>query len=114
MQVIFEAREADAAKLREVAERRLHFVLRRLRWLVPQARIRLVDVNGPRGGVDKRCQVELHTDGGGTVVVTAVARHWREALDQAVARAGRALLRGWQRGLQRSRRRTAPALSPDY
>ena len=110
MQVIFEAREADAAEWRGLAERRLHFVLRRLRWLVPQARIQLKDVNGPRGGVDKRCQVELRTDGAGTVVVTAVARHWRDAVDQAVSRAGRALLRGWKRGLQRSRRRAVPAL----
>ena len=108
MQVIFEAREAEAAALRELPERRLHFVLRRLRWLVPQARIRMADNNGPRGGVDKRCQVELRTEGGGTVVVTAVARHWRDALDQALARAGRALLRGWQR----SRRRAAPAPLP--
>ena len=108
MQVIFEAREAEAAALRELAERRLHFVLRRLRWLVPQARIRMADINGPRGGVDKRCQVELRTEGGGTVVVTAVARHWRDALAQALARAGRALLRGWQR----SRRRAAPAPLP--
>jgi uncharacterized protein YndB with AHSA1/START domain len=106
MQVIFEAREAEAAALRDLAERRLHFVLRRLRWLVPQARIRMADINGPRGGVDKRCQVELRTEGGGTVVVTAVARHWRDALDQALARAGRALLRGWQR----SRRHAAPPL----
>jgi hypothetical protein len=104
MQVIFETREADAALLRAVAEKRLQFVLRRLHWLVPQARIRLVDVNGPRGGVDKRCQVELRTDGGGTVVVTAVARQWRDALDQALARAGRALLRTWRRS-----RRQAPA-----
>lgn len=97
MQVVFETRERDAAPWRPLAERRLRFVMRRLRWLVPQARIRLSDINGPRGGVDKRCQVELHTAGLGTVVVTAVARHWREALDRALGRAAQALLRTWRR-----------------
>ena len=52
MQLIFETRDPQAARWREMAERRLRFVIRRLQWLVPQARIRLSDLNGPRGGVD--------------------------------------------------------------
>ena len=97
MQVQFDIREPDSPVLRRLAERRLRFVTRRLRWLVPQARIQLIDINGPRGGVDKRCQVELRTSGAGTIVVTAVARHWHEALDRALGRASRALLRAWRR-----------------
>jgi hypothetical protein len=100
MQVQFEIRDPEAARWRRLAERRLRFVTRRLQWLVPSARIRLSDLNGPRGGVDKRCQVELHTAGAGTVVVTAVASHWPAALDRALARAGRALLRAWRRARQ--------------
>ncbi|MCP5284973.1 MAG: HPF/RaiA family ribosome-associated protein [Burkholderiaceae bacterium] len=100
MQLIFETRDPQAARWRDMAERRLRFVIRRLQWLVPQARIRLSDVNGPRGGVDKRCQVELHAAGAGTVVVTAVATHWPAALDRALARAGRALLRALRRARQ--------------
>ena len=69
MQVLFKSRDPQATRLRGVAERRLRFVLRRLTWLVPQAEVRLSDVNGPRGGIDKRCQVELKTDGAGSVVV---------------------------------------------
>jgi hypothetical protein len=62
------------------------------------------DVNGPRGGVDKRCQVELRTDGAGSVVVTALARDWRMALYKALARAAaRFVIRLWRRG-QDSRR----------
>ena len=56
------------------------------------------DVNGPRGGVDKRCQVELRTDGAGSVVVTSVSHDWRTALDNALARAARFLMRMWRRG----------------
>ena len=55
-------------------------------WLVPRARVQLFDVNGPRGGVDKQCRVELKTANAGTVVVTAMARDWHEALDTALAR----------------------------
>lgn len=97
MHIIFESPDPAAAALRGLALSRTRFAMRRLRWLVPQARVRMVDVNGPRGGVDKRCQIELHTDGVGRVVVTAQARHWREALDQALARAARSLLRAWRR-----------------
>ena len=93
MQVFFESRDPDAAPLRELAVRRAQFVMRRLAWLVPRAQVRLSDVNGPRGGVDKRCQVELKTDGAGSVVITAVARDWRTALDTALARAARVLTR---------------------
>lgn len=97
MKVLFQSRHPDATALRELTERRVRFVLRRLGWLVPRAEVQMSDVNGPRGGVDKRCQVELRTDGGGSVVVASVARDWRTALDAALARASRYLLRLWRR-----------------
>jgi hypothetical protein len=81
-----------------MTERRVRFVLRRLGWLVPRAEVQMSDVNGPRGGIDKRCQVELRTDGAGSVVVASVASDWRTALDNALARAARFLLRLWRRG----------------
>ena len=97
MKVLFRARDPRATELRELTERRVRFVLRRLGWLVPRAEVHLSDVNGGRGGIDKRCQVELKTDGAGSVVVTSVAREWRTALDNALARAARALMRLWRR-----------------
>ncbi len=98
MQVLFKSRHPHATELRDLAERRVRFVLRRLGWLVPRAEVQLSDVNGPRGGVDKRCQVELRTDGAGSVVVVSVASDWRTALDEALGRAARALTRLWRRG----------------
>ncbi|MGM9513609.1 HPF/RaiA family ribosome-associated protein [Roseateles sp. DB2] len=97
MQVLFKSRHPQATELRELAERRVRFVLRRLGWLVPRAEVQMSDVNGPRGGIDKRCQVELRTDGAGSVVVASVASDWRTALDQALARAARFLMRLWRR-----------------
>ena len=105
MQVLFESRAPDAAPLRELAERRVRFVMRRLSWLVPRARVQLSDVNGPRGGLDKRCQIELKTETAGTVVITAIDRDWRSALESALTRASRTLARTWQRTHQRPRHR---------
>ena len=100
MQVIFESRDPQGAELRDQAVTRLKFVMRRLSSRVPRAKLLLSDINGPRGGVDKRCQLELTTDGTGTVVITSVARDWRSAIDQTLARAGRVVQRTWQRGRQ--------------
>jgi ribosome-associated translation inhibitor RaiA len=102
MQILIESPrtpEADtnAAQWRAVAERRLRFVMRRLRVALLQAHVRLEDVNGPRGGVDQRCQVHLTTDGHGTVVVHATRRHAVQALDAALKRAAHALVRLWQK-----------------
>ena len=98
MQVVFESRDPEGARLRELAVQRARFVMRRLAWLVPRAKVQLSDVNGPRGGVDKRCQVELRTDGTGSVVVASVANNWRTALDNALTRAARFLMRQLRRG----------------
>ena len=94
MQILFKSRHPEAAVMREVVERRVRFVLRRLSALVPRVDVKLVDVNGPRGGIDKRCQIELRTDGAGPVVVSSVAKDWRTALDGALARAVHAI---WSR-----------------
>jgi hypothetical protein len=114
MQVLFEARHPEARPLRELSEQRVRVVMRRLNWLLPRVKVRLTDVNGPRGGVDKRCQIELETDSAGKVVIAATARDWRSALDQALGRAARVLMRVWrrrQRPLPSSRHRPHPSLS---
>ena len=98
MQVLFKSRHPQANELRDLTERRVRFALRRLGWLVPRAEVQMSDVNGPRGGVDKRCQVELKTDGAGSVIVASVAKNWRTALDNALTRAARFLMRRWRRG----------------
>jgi hypothetical protein len=97
MQVHIESRDPQALPLRELVQRRVRFVMRRLAWLVPQATVQLSDINGPRGGIDKRCRVALQPIGMERVVITSVASDWRHALDQALARAARALLRQWRR-----------------
>lgn len=107
MQVIFESRDADGARMRDMSVERVRFALRRLNTWVPRARVQFSDVNGPRGGVDKRCQVELSTDAAGTVVIASLARDWRTALDRSLGRATRVLTRSLQRNQKPTRGRTA-------
>lgn len=49
----------------------------------------MCDINGPRGGIDKHCRVELKTERSGKVVVSSLARDWNGALNAALARASR-------------------------
>jgi ribosome-associated translation inhibitor RaiA len=105
MQVFFKSRHPQATELRELSVRRVRFVLRRHVGIVPRAEVQMSDVNGPRGGADKRCQVELRTEGAGSVVVASVANTWRAALDKALARAARFLMRLWRRSTDSRRLR---------
>lgn len=97
MQVFFKPLHPEAQSLQDVAERRVRFVLRRLAWLVPQAEVQLSEIHSARGGVDKRCQVALRTEGAGSVIVTTMERDWRTALDKALAHASRYMIRRWTR-----------------
>ncbi len=103
MQVLFKSRHPQATDLRDMTERRVRFVLRRLGWRVSRAEVQMSDLNGPRGGIDKRCQVELRTDGAGSVVVASVASGWHAALNQALAKAVRFLMRALRRGADSGR-----------
>lgn len=107
MQIIFESRAADGSQMRDSSVERVRFVLRRLPALVPRAKVQFSDVNGPRGGVDKRCQVELSTETTGTVVIASLARDWRAALERSLGRATRVLTRSLQRHQRPVRGRTA-------
>ena len=107
MQIIFESRDADGAQMRDLSEARMRFVLRRLSNFVPHAKVQFSDINGPRGGVDKRCQVELTTEKAGTVVIASLAQDWRTALDRSLGRATRVLTRSLQRVQKPVRNRSA-------
>lgn len=107
MQIIFESRDSEGAQMRDISLERVRFALRRLTSSVPRAKVQFSDVNGPRGGVDKRCQVELKIDSAGTVVIASLARDWRTALDRSLSRATRILTRSLQRAQKPVRDRSA-------
>ncbi len=53
----------------------------------------LSDINGPRGGVDKRCKIEVQLAGRKPVVIEDTEADMYVAIDRAAGRAGRALVR---------------------
>ena len=98
MNILIESSRMGEPRLwREHTEQRVRLALHRLRDKVQQARITLRDINGPRGGVDKECQIMLTTAGHGTLVIVAKADHAQGALQQALQRATHTLARLWQR-----------------
>jgi len=103
MQLHFRSRDRQAQQLRGWALLRAKFVLRRMAWRVSHASVQLSDVDGPRHGVDKRCQVAILATDGAPVVVSAMARDWHTALNQALTRALEVLKRLFLRA-QQSRR----------
>ncbi|MDD2885093.1 MAG: HPF/RaiA family ribosome-associated protein [Dechloromonas sp.] len=98
----------DQGTSRQSIEQRVRFALRRLQHQISQARIRLTDINGPRGGVDKECQLTLKQAGPGSVVIKTQGQTYANALDAALQRASQALLRSLQR------RRNHPRQRPNH
>lgn len=73
--------------LREHLHRRLGFAFAWARDHVPRIVIRLRDLNGPRGGRDKLCQVSVHIPGMPDQVIRDVQQDMYAAIDRAVKRA---------------------------
>ena len=79
------------------AERSLRFALTRFGSAVSEIRLRLVDENGPRGGADQRCRVQVALSGGGLVNVEGTHADARSAIDHVAARAARTVARRLER-----------------
>ena len=72
---------------------------------IERTSVRVEDVNGPRGGVDKRCRIKVVLTGLPSVVVEERHHVLQAALDGAVARAERAVRQTTQRRSMRPQRR---------
>jgi putative sigma-54 modulation protein len=79
--------------LREHAERRLSFALDWARHDVRKIILNFSDINGPRGGSDKRCQLRIPLPRIRDVIIEAIAPDIFQAVDRAIERASRTLAR---------------------
>jgi len=79
--------------LRSYTERRLRFALTRADNRVQRIVVRLSDINGPRGGDDKRCHLLVVLAGLPDVVVEDIEADLYFAIDRAANRAGRTVMR---------------------
>jgi ribosome-associated translation inhibitor RaiA len=87
--------------VRAHAVRRLHFALDRFTGRVTQVRVRLVDVSGPRGGVDIQCLIQVWVSGIGALVVKVMAADPDTAIDRAAERIHRLVARHLDRQFKR-------------
>jgi hypothetical protein len=89
--------KSDCAEsdVRQFAEHRLSFALDRLRNL-RRIVISNEDVNGPKGGVDKRCRI-IAEFGFAFVAIEDTQPTWQGAVARAIRRAARRAVRALQR-----------------
>src|SRR3954451_12101018 len=86
-------------------ERRLRFALGRFAARIDRLTVRLSDVNGPRGGVDKRCRIAVTLVPRGVVMVEGSGDDPFTLVSDAAKRAVRSV----QRALGRRRGRVKRA-----
>jgi ribosome-associated translation inhibitor RaiA len=98
----FNLTPALSAHTRKRIDDTLHFASSRITRML----VRLSDINGRRGGNDKRCLVELRVKGVPNVVIEDVETDLYSAIDRAIGRARLAMLRrlGHARGAYRHRK----------
>jgi putative sigma-54 modulation protein len=66
--------------------------------------VTLSDVNGPKGGEDKRCKVHIALNGKQEIVIDDKQTHFHSAIDLATERASLALTRRIERLRNKARR----------
>lgn len=106
IEVRFRGLQASNA-LREHIARRARFQLSRFNGEIGSVVVRIGDINGPKGGADKRCHVTVCGPSIGPVVIADVHADAYSATDMALERVARTL----GRELQRTRTRRSEARS---
>ena len=91
--------------LRQHVSTRLAYALNHGRDIVTRIVVRLSDVNGPRGGVDKCCGIEVRLKGAPALIIEDTQTDLYVAIDRASERIGRTLDR------RLARQRGFPAVS---
>jgi ribosomal subunit interface protein len=96
--------------------RRIDFSLGRLSPHILRVTVTIVDINGPRGGEDKACRIEVRLRAAGSVFAEDADASLYAAIDQAVGSVARSVARAVnrlhdrERGTRR-RSRAVPAIA---
>lgn len=106
MQLDIQARSFSLTEaLRDHVQRRIGFALGTLEEHIQRIVVRLVDINGPKGGDDKQCRIQIILERQADVVIEDTEADMYVAIDRATDRAGRTVGRRVSRlrDLQRTR-----------
>jgi hypothetical protein len=100
---------SDNAMYSQLA-RQVRLALSRFGTYLQIVKVRITDINGPKGGVDKRCIVSVKLASSGEVVVQGEGENIFSALNYSLSRAGRSINRSLERRrdipIRMNRRRT--------
>ncbi len=96
LQIVDRGRELTDEE-REQVERRLRYALTRFEPQVERVTLHVQDENGPRGGVDKSCRVDVFLRHGDPVTVSDVDASMMAAVSRAADRVSRAVERRLRR-----------------
>jgi putative sigma-54 modulation protein len=89
------------------------FSLGRFTDAIDRVRVSVSDVNGPRGGIDKLCRIQVDLGGLGRFIVQGMDAKAAVAVDEAAERAGRTVRRALDRRTERRRRAARERASPE-
>ncbi|SBS31994.1 Sigma 54 modulation protein / S30EA ribosomal protein [Marinomonas spartinae] len=98
MKIKVQARRLSLTKsLKAYVKRRLNFALNSRYDNIQRVTVMLTDVNGPKGGEDKHCQVLVKINGQKEVVINERQADMYYAIDSAATRTGRTVSRRIER-----------------
>jgi ribosomal subunit interface protein len=83
--------------IRDYTKQRMQFALNSSTKHITKIKVRLADINGPRGGIDKRCQIDLSLAGHNDIVIEDTETNLYVAIDRASDRCARTLSRRLER-----------------
>ena len=101
--------------LKDYIERRINFTLSSRFNQVNRISVRLLDINGPRGGVDMCCRIHINLPRLKDIVIEDIEHDLYVAIDRATDRASRTTHRRLARQFYKNRKIFVPhknALSP--
>jgi putative sigma-54 modulation protein len=88
-------------ELRGSIERRLRFLLGRFGTRVGRVTVYLAELDGPRGGIDKRCRIVVRLVHSGQILVEYADTDLGAALERAADRVGQSVGRELERRRER-------------
>ena len=88
-------------ELRDSIESRIRFVLARSSNRITRVTVFLSDINGPRGGIDKRCRIVVRLVPAGQVFVEDTDTDLGVVVDRAMDRVGQSVRRELERQRER-------------
>ncbi len=96
------------ASLLDHTERRLGFALARITDRIRRVVVRLGDANGPHGGVEKFCRIQVFLEDAPPVLIEDIGGGLYAAIERAAERAGRNVVRGLYRRHEKNARPARP------